>query len=375
MRLKLCLIASKLWIVLPLLGTFCALPSAAQNGKLAAEERAKIDAAAAHFLETSKVPGVAVAVVEDGEFAWAAGYGSADLENAAPVTPDTLFRLASVSKTVSAVAAMELWEQGKLDLDAPIQKYCPAFPDKGALITTRELLGHLGGIRHYKEGAAGLPEVNNTIHFGDPIAGGIGFFKDDPLVAAPGRRYRYSTQGYTLVGCAMEGASGQVYADIVKQNVLLKADMRETFVDDRFAVIPHRTRFYSKDAAGKVINAEFLDSSYKIPGGGWISSASDMARFEAALMDGRLVRPAKFTLMGTPQKPSDGSEDTYGMGLGVGKVDGFTTVSHSGGQQGTSTMILMVPAKKLGVVVLANMDGVGAGELAKEIAGLLLAAQ
>jgi CubicO group peptidase (beta-lactamase class C family) len=124
-----------------------------------------------------------------------------------------------------------------------------------------------------------------------------------------------------------------------------------------------------------VINAEFLDSSYKIPGGGWISSASDMARFEAALMDGRLVRPAKFTLMGTPQKPSDGSEDTYGMGLGVGKVDGFTTVSHSGGQQGTSTMILMVPAKKLGVVVLANMDGVGAGELAKEIAGLLLAAQ
>ena len=363
------------WFLLPPLAVLVAVQAAAQTGKLPEAARARIDAAAAQFLESSKAPGVAVAVVEEGEFAWVKGYGMADLENSAPVTPETLFRLASVSKPISAVAALELWEQGKLDLDAPVEKYCPAFPDKGALITTRELLGHLGGIRHYKEGAAGEAEINNTTHFADPIAGGISFFKDDPLVAAPGTHYHYSTQGYTLVGCAVGGASGESYVDFVRQNVFAPAGMTATQVDDRFAVIPHRTRFYSKDASGKVMNAEFLDSSYKIPGGGWISSASDMARFEVALLGGKLLKPATFKLMSTPQKASDGSEDTYGMGLGVGKLDGVETVSHSGGQQGTSTMILMVPSRQLGVVVLANMDGVGAGKLAKDIASLLLAAQ
>ena len=175
------------------------------------------------------------------------------------------------------------------------------------------------------------------------------------------------------MGCAIAAASGDSYVNDVREHVFGPAGMTETQVDDRFAVIPHRTRFYSKDPSGKVVNAEFLDSSYKIPGGGWISSVSDLARFEVALMGGKLVKPATFALMGTPQKPSDGSEDTYGMGLGIGKVDGLESVSHSGGQQGTSTMILLVPSRGLGVVVLANMDEVGAGKLAREIAGMLLA--
>ena len=365
--------SSNRWLIVPLLAVFSAFPAFAQTGKLPAGASSKIDEAAARFLNETKTPGVSVAVVEDGEFAWASGYGMADLENSVPVTQETLFRLASVSKPISAVAAMELWEQGKLDLDAPIQKYCPAFPDKGAVITTRELLGHLGGIRHYLDGAAGEPEVNNTKHFADPIAGGLSFFKDDPLMAAPGTHYVYSTQGYTLVGCAIGAVSNEPYADFVRQNVLVPAGMTVTQVDDRFAVIPHRTRFYSKDTAGKVINAEFLDSSYKIPGGGWVSSASDMARFEAALLDGKLVKPSTLTLMGTPLKPSESAEDHYGLGLSAGTLDGVEFLSHAGGQQGTSTMILMVPSRRLGVVVLANMDNVGATDLAKEIASMLLA--
>jgi CubicO group peptidase (beta-lactamase class C family) len=358
-----------------LLVALCFLPAGAQSGKLPVGTGARIDEAVSRFMVKSSTPGVAVAVVEDGEFAWAAGYGMADLENSVPVTPETPFRLASVSKPISAVSAMQLWEQGKLDLDAPIRKYCPAFPDKHALITTRELLGHLGGIRHYRDGPAGDAEVNNTTHFADPIAGGLGFFKDDALVAQPGTHFHYSTQGYTLVGCAIAAAAGDSYVDDVRQRVFAPAGMTSTQVDDRFAVIPRRTRFYHKDDAGKVVNAEFLDSSYKIPGGGWISSASDMARFEAALLTGKLVKPETFLLMGTPLKPSDGSKDTYGLGLGVGELDGAKFVGHSGGQQGTSTMILMVPSRRLGVVVLANMDEVGASDLAKEIASMLLAAK
>ncbi len=103
---------------------------------------------------------------------------------------------------------MQLWERGQLDLDAPVQKYCPAFPQKQAPITTRQVMGHLGGIRHYKAGSQDDPEVGNTKHFDNPIQGGLDFFKNDPLVADPGSHFHYSTQGYTLVGCVMEGASG-----------------------------------------------------------------------------------------------------------------------------------------------------------------------
>lgn len=118
-----------------------------------------------------------------------------------------------------------------------------------------------------------------------------------------------------MVGCAIEGASGEKYADSVRENVLVAAGMLHTRPDDRFAIIPHRTRFYSKDKSGAVINAEFLDSSYKVPGGGWLSSAADMARFEAAILNDRLLRRATRDMMWTAQLPSDGlGRMAYGLG-------------------------------------------------------------
>jgi CubicO group peptidase (beta-lactamase class C family) len=113
--------------------------------------------------------------------------------------------------------AMLLWQQGKIDLDAPVQKYCPAFPQKDTPITTRELLGHLGGIRHYKTDGQDDPEGGNTKHFLNPIQAGLDFFKSDPLVAKPGTEFHYSTQGFTLVGCAIEGASERIVCGLRPQ--------------------------------------------------------------------------------------------------------------------------------------------------------------
>jgi serine beta-lactamase-like protein LACTB len=118
-----------------LLAASCA---AAQTGKLSADKQAKIEGAISHFMAASKAPGISAAVVQDGEFVCSAGCGMADLENAVPATSQTLYRLASVSKSITATAAMELWEHGKLDLDSPLQKYCPAFPPKPWPITTRQ---------------------------------------------------------------------------------------------------------------------------------------------------------------------------------------------------------------------------------------------
>jgi len=298
----------------------------------------------------------------------------ADLENNAPASEHTLFRLGSISKPLTAVAAMELWEQGKIDLDAPVQKYCPTFPQKQAPITTRQVMGHLGGIRHYKTQAQGDVEVGNTTHFDNPIQAGLDFFKNDPLVDEPGKHFHYSTQGYTLVGCVIEGASGAKYVDFVREHVFTPAGMEQTQADNRFTIIPYRTRFYSKAESGAVQNADFLDSSYKIPGGGWLSSAEDMARFEVAMLHDKLVKRATRELMWTPLKPSDGSKDNYGLGFGVGTEDGILAVGHSGGQQGTSTDFLIAPEKQAGVVVLTNMDSLNVNELSVEILKVLVGA-
>jgi len=323
-------------------------------------------------MAANNIPGLSVAVVQNGEFVWSGGFGMADLENSVPATVETLFRLGSISKPLTAVGAMELWQQGKLDLDAPVQNYCPSFPDKGVAITTRELLGHLGGIRHYHSESIDDPEVSNVSHFDDPIQGGMRFFKNDPLISKPGTQFHYSTQGYTLVGCAIEGASKQKYVDYMRQNVFMPIGMTHTLVDDRYAVIPGRARFYQKDKLRRVVNADFLDSSYKIPGGGWLSNAADMARFEVALLAGRLVPQSTLELMWTPLKRSVNSRDGYGLGFGAFTERGIRYVGHSGGQQGTSTNILMAPETKCGVVVLINMENVSADRLSKQLLQIVL---
>jgi len=280
--------------------------------------------------------------------------------------------LASISKPITATAAMLLSQRGKLDLDAPVQKYCPAFPLKGSPITTRQSLAHLAGIRHYKGDSQDDPEVGNTRHFDNPIDGGLNFFKNDPLVAEPGTKFSYSTQGFTVAGCAIEGASGQKYVDFVRESVLLPAGMAHTRPDDRFAVIPYRTRFYSKVKLGVLVNADFLDSSYKIPGGGWLSSAEDMANFEVAMFSDRVVNRATRYVMWASQKTTDGKETGYGLGWGTGKDLEVLDVGHGGGQQGTSTFILIIPERRAGVVVLMNIDGADSSALATDLMKILL---
>jgi CubicO group peptidase (beta-lactamase class C family) len=274
---------------------------------------------------------------------------------------------------------MALWEHGRLDLDSPVQKYCPAFPQKPWPVTTRQLLGNLGGIRSYNvpeqpySVSQSDPEVGNTRHFDNGIEGGLKFFANDPLVAQPGTHFNYSTQGYTVAGCAIEGASGQKYADAVRETVLIPAGMLQTRPDERFAIVPLRTRFYSKDKTGAVMNAEFLDASYKVPGGGWLSSAPDMARFEAAIMNNRLLKSATRDTMWTQPIPSDGlGRLAYALGWQFGAVEGLKIVGHGGSQQGTSTMIWMAPDARAGVVVLTNSDSSNAPRLAIQLLRIVL---
>ena len=348
-----------------------ASPLRAQSKRLSAEKRAQLEKAASSFMAANSVPGISVAVVLDGELVWSQGFGMADLENFVPATSSTLFRLGSISKPITATAILQLWERGKLDLDAEVQKYCVAFPKKEWLITSRELLSHLGGIRHYNaDGKGDIPE-DSAKHFAS-MQESLQIFAGNPLVAKPGTKFNYSTYGYTVLGCVLEGAASEKYVDFVKENVFEPAGMEETQADDFFAVVPHRSRWYHKDKAGVVQNAGVLDSSYKIPGGGLISSADDLARFEIAIMANKLLKPATREAMWTPQKAADGSQNGYALGWGTQKKYGFALVEHTGSQQGTSTSIILVPERRAGVVVLINMDGVNAAALSTEILKIVL---
>lgn len=323
------------------------------------------------FMAANSLPGISVAVVEDGKYDWSSGFGMADLENFVPAMSNTVYRLASISKPITATAAMVLYERGKLDLDAPVQRYCPAFPKKEAPITTRQLLGHLAGIRHDRTHSLDDPEIINTKHVDDQISGGLDYFKDDPLVAAPGTKFSYSTNGYTVVGCVIEGASGMKYVDFVRENVLRPAGMSHTRVDDYSTIIPNRTRFYSKDSSGTVINSRFVDIAFKTAGDGWLSSAEDMANFEVAMLNNRVVSGATRKLMWTRQKTADGKETPYGLGWAVD--DGSPpTISHGGGEWGTSTFITMAPEQRDGVVVMINLNGGNADQLGPELLKIIL---
>ena len=325
----------------------------------------EIDALVEHERTADQLPGVSVAVAVNGQVIFKKAYGLADLENSVPATPDSLFRTASVAKPMTAVGALELVEQGKLDLDAPIQKYCPAFPQKPWPITTRELLGHLSGIRAYQN-----REIYSTVHYVNTVDG-MSFFKDDPLLFEPGTRYLYTTFGYTVVGCVMEGASGEKYPEYMEEHVFKPAGMEHIAVDDVYAIIPHRAAGYDM-LNGKVINMPLNDTSYKIPGGGYVASAEDLVRFASAVMNGKLLRPETITAMWTSQKTKDGKETRYGMGWGRADLDGELIIAHSGDQPGTRTSLFLIPSRKMAFAVMINLEGADAPELNRNVARLVL---
>jgi len=317
----------------------------------AADLGSQIERIVTTTLEKQHTPAMTVAVALDGRMIFSKGFGTADLENGVPATSETLIRTGSIAKSITAAAAMTLVEAGKLDLDAPIAKYCSAFPKQQGTITTRQLLTHTSGIRHYKDRA----EVDSTKHYQSMSDGFAIFAADAPLFEA-GTKYSYSTYGYTVVGCVIEGASGQKYWDYVREHVLLPAGMTHTFVDDLYTIVPHRARGY-QFKQGKVENAGLMDSSYKIPGGGLVSTAEDFVRFGSALMDGKILRSETLRLLWSPSGVptlDGGKASNYALGFGVLTVGGQQFVTHSGGQQGTSTDFAFLPSKHLAVAVFAN---------------------
>ncbi len=356
-------------IITPILLLFVAIQTFAQAPNLSAEKRAKIETAISAAMSQAGIPGLSVAIVADGKLAWSNGYGLADVENFVPAKASTIYRLASISKPITAVAVMQLVERGKLDLDAPVQKYCAAFPTKQWPVTTRQLLGHLGGVRHYKDGEL---TYENTKHFTN-LNDTLSFFKDDPLSHEPGTKYMYSTYGYNLLGCVVEGASGQSYLEFVRQNIFAPAGMATIRDDDPAAIILNRAQGYEKTRDGALRNSALADVSYKIPGGGFCSTVEDLAKFAIALQANKLLKPATRAQAWTKQKTKDSKETTYGLGWQLSEHNGAKEVSHGGNQSRVTTYLYMQPERNFAVVLMMNLESVSSRtQLARQIAEIVL---
>jgi serine beta-lactamase-like protein LACTB, mitochondrial len=355
-----------------------ASPAATQTpGPLSADKVAKVETAISSFMSQQNIPGMTVAIVMDNEIRFQRGYGMAEVENFVPAKALTVYRIASVTKALTAVAAMQLVEKGKLDLDAPIQKYVPSFPTKKFPITTRQLLAHLSGIRNYRPG-----EGERTNRY-DTLTDALSIFKDDPLESEPGTRFNYTTLGYTLLGVTIEAASGMTFEAYMREHIFRPAGMQHTYVDDIYAIIPNRARGNTPRVFGQLDgnyrNPILMDSSYKIPGGGLLSTAEDLARFAIAVQNGVLIKPEMFAAMSQSQKTNDGRETGYGYGWYVGGAAGFANdadaVSHGGVQPGFTSDLVLLPKKRFAVVILTNLEAggrLGLGRLAKQISDIVL---
>lgn len=298
------------------------------------------------------IPGVTLAVAVEGRIVYAEGYGYADLEQRVPVWPATKFRIASDSKPLTAAGLMLLVEQGRIDLDAPVQKYVPSFPDKGTKITARLLAGHLAGIRHYRD-----DEFQIARHY-DSVLEGLKIFADDPLVSPPGKEFHYSSYGFNLLSAVMESAAGENFLTYMGSHVFVPLGLRHTVADQTAEIIEQRARPYRKTEDGVLRNAPYVDNSYKWAGGGFLSTAEDLALFGSALLQPGFLKPESLRQLFTSQKTTDGKETGYGIGWFVGKAkSGQKVYAHDGGAVGGSSRLLLYPDAHMVVAMICNFEG------------------
>ena len=237
-----------------------------------------------------------------------------------------------------------------------MEQYVPAFPRKPFPVTLTGLLTGTSGIRGY----IGDEYLSN--HRYPSLAASLEMFRNDSLAYEPGTSYIETPFGFTLLGLALQAVTGLSYEEYVSRNVFAPAHMMDTKVDVPAQIVPRRARLYTRDSTGAVRNADVIDPSYKIPAGGWLSTAKDVAHFGMALVDGALLTPGSYERMNTPVRLKNGLELPLGMGVALGTVGGrlpgrADAIWASGLQQGGTAVLLMYPRDRIVVAILMNVNG------------------
>lgn len=363
------------------IAVLCLVPAAAlaQQGvqrttsTLPPETIEAIDATIASEMQEQQLIGVALGVIHNGQVAYLKGYGLADQERQTPVTPQTVFNWASNSKVVLAVAAMQLVQQGKLDLDADIRTYLPEFPDKGHTITARHLLCHTSGVPHYANGqVAPLSQQMAPLEIElDPVAS-LNRFAAAPLLFSPGERLEYSSYAYVILSAVVQRAGKQPLWQQLQARILGPLNMRSFQLDMPYTGQADWAAGYKKNEEGVVAPVPDYAHFWKHGAGGYKSNVTDFTTWAQALLSRKLMDEATEQLMWTRQKTNDGQETRYGLGIVVADSGEALEVSHGGRHAETRTHMRIFPARKLAVVVMTNCGHADASEITGPIAELLM---
>lgn len=312
-------------------------------------------------------PGAAVLVLRDGQPLVRRGYGLADLENGTPVTPSTNFRLASVTKQFTAAAILLLAQDGKLSLDDPVRKWLPTLPASDDAITLRHLLTHASGLIDYEDLMA--PDATAQVHDIDVLHM---LEREDRLYFAPGTGYRYSNGGYALLALVVGKASGQDFATFLRERIFKPLGMAETVAyENGVSTVTNRAYGHSL-VDGKWVRTDQSSTSAVLGDGGVYSSIDDLAKWDAALYDDRLLSDATRADAFALHNPIRDEADVDGYGYGW-RVHG-DMLWHSGETIGGRNVIVRWPQRHFTVIVLTNRNDPEPYRLARKIAALYLPA-
>lgn len=335
----------------------------ADDGTLRAALAAELSKEASTLVESPTVTGITMAVGKGDQILFAQGFGIANIETGAPVTAATRMRSGSVSKVMTTALLARLYEDGLLDLDAPIQRYVTDYPAKRWTLRIRDLAAHMGGVRHYKG-----DEFLSTRHY-DTVRAGLAMFERDPLVFEPRTRVAYSSHAWNLISAALEGAGGTPFLEAMAQKVFKPLVMTETAAEDITQPLPRLAAFHVQNG-GETVVAPFVDNSYKWAGGGFIATARDLVTFGLAHTRPGFLKQDTLSLLFKEQATQDGTPAGFGIGwmtadamrrrlarqgnTDAGSAVGDQLVWHSGGSMGAAALLLVDPEHDIAVGLMTN---------------------
>jgi CubicO group peptidase (beta-lactamase class C family) len=322
---------------------FCQKQNTSENKKIKTARKL-----AKKFLRKEKIAGMSISVSKNGTIIWSEGFGYTNRKPKVKVIPEeTLFRIASISKSITALTLAKLVEDDIINLNQSIYTYLPDFPKKKYDFSVRELAGHLAGIRSYKGNEFNL---NKKLS----ISEGVDLFKNDSLLFEPSTQFFYNTFGYVLLSDIMQKASGENFINLVNQVVTEPLHMTNTILDASDVEIANKTNFYrNKRALSTPVSNE-----YKVAGGGFLSTSEDLIKFGQEIIQPTLISVKSLLEITTSQKLKSGNITGYGIGFSIDKTKNNTPkYYHTGGGVGASTIISIYPKENIVICILTNTSG------------------
>ncbi|MBM0105542.1 beta-lactamase family protein [Steroidobacter sp. S1-65] len=309
-------------------------------------------------MRNQRIPGLALAVIREGRPVKVTGYGLANIELAVPATPDTVFRIASVSKQIMATAVMLLASEGKLDLDDPICRYIAGCPESWQPIRIRHVLTHTSGLSREAPGNSPFKVESDMDVIRRAFAA--------PTLSKPGDQWSYSNLGYSVLAQIISHTSGKSWSDFIAERIFAPLGMTATRTTDFIEIVPNRASGY-----------QFRDNRQRNvppllalrPSGAFLSTLRDLVKWDAAVTAGTLIPNAMQEQMWTAALLTDGSSTNYGFGWWIDQVAGHRRVRHGGTNPGFRAEYARFVDEKLDVIVLANGESARTDEIAVVVAG------